>query len=754
MAYSQSQQMKKEFKLPLVPGMTCGEEMLRRNYHRAQIHGQTLDCVTKYGGVPADRTATNLQMTSSVGRYTTAAGTTNGVEDDGEDVDLTGCVLRFYGYTIEPVPESAQETERVRKVVLHYYLEDGTMSVTEPREDNSGISFPCNLKRHIVPSPDGTPITIDDIRIGEPLTFYGRTYLVYDADAFTRDFFQEAGSPLPSGLTPPEDQYTTTRRRPVAKAHDVPSIAATSGMTAVLTPEQVRATQQFLLFDRKVLRCDCTWDDSDSVCGYKHFLTLYYFLCDGSIALVEKDTPNSGRDPFPTFFRRQRIAKPTDPSGKFDSSSLGSVTFSENKGTVYYTDEDIRIGALLNLYGRKVLIHDYNQYTKEYLQEKFGISEYAPLPGATPPPFVPPGASRREMTQEELNTLHSHKTEDQRRLRYDGATVKFRMKLDNPSFSDAARSFVLTVYPADNTLSIFEPVSRNSGVVGGKSLQRQRVKRPDGGDFSTEDFYVGAHVRLNGFVFVLLSSDEHSLDYMEHNTEAFSRSDINQVVRKMQAMLQSTQTGLAEAFRQADEQHNSTGLDMSVLLNIMQQLKLDLSEQEILTVLRFFDKNNESYASYEEVAARVLPEGAAVASDDRPWQTIYSESIAQATQLFASDPNETARLQRQSAVTEAAARAAKLFLQLYEQRRQLFVKELRGVIDYARDSLIGTDEFKRYVRQKLALQEMSDEELNGLCEKLFPDAMPRLPFEEVLRLFNGTSSLPRNMAQIAAKQAQ
>jgi len=48
-------------------------------------------------------------------------------------------VLRFFGYFKEGVVESNIENHRVRKVILYYYLEDGSMHAAEPKQDNSGI---------------------------------------------------------------------------------------------------------------------------------------------------------------------------------------------------------------------------------------------------------------------------------------------------------------------------------------------------------------------------------------------------------------------------------------------------------------------------------------------------------------------------------------------------------------------------------------------------------------------------------------
>jgi len=56
-------------------------------------------------------------------------------------------VLRFSGYFKEAVVESALENYRVRKVTLFYYLEDHSLSITEPKQENSGVPQGAFLKR-------------------------------------------------------------------------------------------------------------------------------------------------------------------------------------------------------------------------------------------------------------------------------------------------------------------------------------------------------------------------------------------------------------------------------------------------------------------------------------------------------------------------------------------------------------------------------------------------------------------------------
>lgn len=71
-------------------------------------------------------------------------------------VKLDKQVLRFYAYFQESVAESAMESARIRKVIINYYLEDSTISVTEPKLQNSGMPQGIFLKRQMVLRSDGS----------------------------------------------------------------------------------------------------------------------------------------------------------------------------------------------------------------------------------------------------------------------------------------------------------------------------------------------------------------------------------------------------------------------------------------------------------------------------------------------------------------------------------------------------------------------------------------------------------------------
>lgn len=56
-----------------------------------------------------------------------------------------------------------------------------------------------------------------------------------------------------------------------------------------------------------------------------------------------------------------------------------------------------------------------------------------------------------------------------------------------------AGRFVVSYFLADDSLSVFEPPRRNSGIPGGRTADRGRVRRPDKGPV---DYYGPGDMRL------------------------------------------------------------------------------------------------------------------------------------------------------------------------------------------------------------------------------------------------------------------
>lgn len=63
--------------------------------------------------------------------------------------------------------ESRLENYRIKKVMLYYYLEDKSIMIIEPKEQNSGMPQGSFLKRQMVLKSDGmNPFMPEDFSVG------------------------------------------------------------------------------------------------------------------------------------------------------------------------------------------------------------------------------------------------------------------------------------------------------------------------------------------------------------------------------------------------------------------------------------------------------------------------------------------------------------------------------------------------------------------------------------------------------------
>ena len=64
--------------------------------------------------------------------------------------------------------------------------------------------------------------------------------------------------------------------------------------------------------------------------------------------------------------------------------------------------------------------------------------------------------------------------------------LRFVAVIDTNYSVDMSRRFIVSFYLSDDTIAVFEPPQRNSGVLGGKYLERGRVKLPGQEIFKSE----------------------------------------------------------------------------------------------------------------------------------------------------------------------------------------------------------------------------------------------------------------------------
>eukprot|EP00928_Gymnodinium_smaydae_P013060 TRINITY_DN1475_c0_g4_i1.p1 TRINITY_DN1475_c0_g4~~TRINITY_DN1475_c0_g4_i1.p1 ORF type:complete len:598 (+),score=113.79 TRINITY_DN1475_c0_g4_i1:121-1794(+) len=434
-------------------------------------------------------------------------------------------VLRFFAYFQEAVHEDPKENSRVRNCVLYFYLEDGTIMISEPKIVNSGIPQGTFVKRHRIPRPGGGFYTAEDFRNGIVISIYSRAFKITGCDDFTRAFYETAlGVDVGENEVPPEDPFCgatqdiplgiSPRGRDIAEGKEYNELALGGN-------RRNAKLQQYLENDRRVLCFRCYWDDPSRY-GSRMYYTLHYYLADDSVEILECLARNSGRDPYPVFWRRAPL-----PKNPHVNAAPGML----QPDPVLYKPEDMFIGGVVHVYGREVFLYDCDAFTKEFYRQYTG-HEQESIPMQQPetvqvvladPPYTGFGteedslASCRHLTPRPPRKDYTKMLSDMQKV------LRFEAKMVTTKADDVKRRFIVAVYVADGEVGIWEVKCRNSGHTEGKFASKSRKKNPRTGTwFQLRDFVVGDVVEVNAVPFELLKADDYTQSYMEQNPQDFA----------------------------------------------------------------------------------------------------------------------------------------------------------------------------------------------------------------------------------------
>ncbi|XP_033122586.1 EF-hand domain-containing family member C2-like [Anneissia japonica] len=528
-------------------------------------------------------------------------------------------VLKFDAYFQEAVHEKREEQYRIRKCKIYFYLEDDSIQVIEPLVNNSGIPQGTLIRRHRIPLPppnDDQFYTVEHFNLNKEITFYGRTFKITECDQFTYNFLRKLGVRISGPVSSPSDPYTDHRK-------------TMDETQQPLRPyEKVDTLKQFLDHDRHVLRFYGIWDDQDSMFGDAREMVLHYFLADDTVEVKEIIRPNAGRDAAAMFLRRGRLPKaapealsqPGEVTGRTVLNVFGPmghggryILDSLKTGAIHsecYHASDLRIGSKINLWGRTLTLTDCDDFTKEYYSTKYGITSFMPLnihsSNGQPmkhewPPYTGFGSEEDSLCSCKGLLPKPPKRDfikfmEKDRHGLESNVLRFVARLDTTKPIDVDRRFIISYFLSDDTIAVFEPPVRNSGIIGGKFLERNRIKKPGQPLFGTQlseyytaaDLYVGSRVNFHNHFFIMIEADEYAFRYMEKHNEQFAVSDIDKIHNKLKSIAGGQKDKIKEFFNRNDPQ-NTGKLDYDQFRNLMVQLGGSLlADHEIMTVARFY----------------------------------------------------------------------------------------------------------------------------------------------------------------------
>ncbi|XP_034504673.1 EF-hand domain-containing family member C2 isoform X2 [Ailuropoda melanoleuca] len=602
--------------LPLLPGNSFNRNVGKEKFHKSQHWGF---CNNVSMLVSEDKPGIGGELLLGQKMQPKYSVFPKGMGSDAPSwVAFDKQVLSFDAYLEDEVPDKRQENYRIRCYKIYFYLEDDTIQVNEPELKNSGMPQGTFIRRHRIslPPPDDDQFyTMHHFNINIDIVFYGRTFKIYDCDTFTKNFLKKIGVKVNPPGQCPEDPYMKMRRE-------------TLDCREPLRPyESFDTLKQFLEYDRKVLRFFCLWDDSASMFGDRRELILHYFLSDDTVEVKEVMLHNSGRDPM--FLQRRKLPK-YGPPGVYQPGQITDRTVLNMYGGLrvnrvdgylldkymlgkvdeeFYKDSDLFIGATINVWGRKVLLCDCDEFTKKYYKTKYGIENFTSIPCEAPPPpkierKFPPytgfGSEEDSLRSCIGLVLKPYQRNFKKFMEKDSYgnisnTLRFFGKLFTHKCADLNRMFVISYFLSDDTISVFEPIERNSGITGGKFLKRIRVKKPGQEVFKSElseyikaeELYIGAKVNVNGYLFLLVNADEYTLNYMETNSDKFPMSSIELILEKLKEE-ESKSGEIRKVFIAADSKHRKM-VDYNTFRDIILSLTVGkLTEHEVITLARHY----------------------------------------------------------------------------------------------------------------------------------------------------------------------
>ena len=481
------------------------------------------------------------------------------------------------------------------------------------------------LKRHRVPKEGGGFYGVADLNVGVQLSVYGRVFLLTDVDNFTRSFLANLGVEVAEPISVPNDPYTMTREdmkqqilrnqkyfHPRCADDDlIRNCEARLGCSStLLEPDKL---DQFLKYDRKVLRFYLAWDDRKSLYGELRPFVLHYYLADDTMEILEVRRANAGRDPFPLFLKRGKVYKNMDSYLNIDAPTTHTTQLIDRTGRVdpatmaTFVEADFAVGKEVSINGATFLIYGCDEFTRDYYTKVYGVSfedipvqfdESVERPQMVIPPHVAPGAEEDSLGSFLYLIPKVPKKNFRRMMENDRKILRFMGRLDTDAPEDQGRIFVIKYFLADDTVAAFEPPQKNSGIMGGKFIQRGRVKKPNSHEYYNQaDFYTGATIEFNKFAFVLYQADEYSLSYMESDPESHPMSDINYIAEQLAPVLKEKHSALMAAFQEEDPA--GTGkVSYGVLQDGLSSNDMELNDQVLITLMRRYDLGKDGNISY------------------------------------------------------------------------------------------------------------------------------------------------------------
>jgi len=283
----------------------------------------------------------------------------------------------------------------------------------------------------------------------------------------------------------------------------------------------------------------------------------------------------------------------------------------------YYNHSDLRIGGYLNVYGREVLLTSCDKYTQEFYKKVHGmkdsdfveiaqkrvVAEKDKKAERVVPPYNGYGTEEDSLGSWKSLVPKPPVKDHAKLTKYDGCCLRFLAKLNEArtQIENHQRRFVVEFFLTDDTVTIYERPLRNSGFMGGKFLERGKVRNAmnDNKWFHPEDFYVGAKVVINGFHFDLVETDKSTMKIMANNIEVFTRDSPERILKALADKLWDRSFNQTKTFRFIDEDKDRL-ISPSEMKSLCAKYGWNVNPNQLKSLFRYFDADDSGHIDATE----------------------------------------------------------------------------------------------------------------------------------------------------------
>jgi len=224
------------------------------------------------------------------------------------------------------------------------------------------------------------------------------------------------------------------------------------------------------------------------------------------------------------------------------------------------------------------------------------------------PPHVAPGAEEDSLGSFLYLIPKVPKKNFRRMMENDRKILRFMARLDTDAPEDQGRIFVIKYFMADDTVAAFEPPQKNSGIMGGKFIQRGRVKKPNSHEYYTQaDFFTGARIEFNKFGFLLYQADEYSLSFMESDPTSHPMSDISYITEQLGPVLKEKMSVIMPLLKEMEHPSKPGFVSYESFQDVLADNDMELNDQVLITLMRRYDYGKDGYINYGDLMLLATP---------------------------------------------------------------------------------------------------------------------------------------------------